>query len=304
MTVSCPQCGTRYRAPGGVGAGAQATYRCSRCRLVFSARAGRSEPRALLPQADASASLEHVPEIGAELDPLHEPLPPGAGRADPPAFVRPETAFVGTGRDLPPEPAFAVSAVPPELTEVDTMPEPRTFSSLRLGIRFQAFVLVAFGALSLYLTTHPTETLGVIKRIPLVGQSFLSDGALVDTLHIVDARGSHERLKGGRPAFVIAGKVVNNADEPLGAIQVEARLYTQAGEAARKVVFAGSQASLRIVRSWTPAEIAIFEKIKPPKTYKLSPGDAADFLVVFQERLEGLSTFTCQVVAALPAGGR
>ncbi len=42
MTVECPRCGTLYRQPPHAQRGADATYRCARCRHVFEA--GASEP--------------------------------------------------------------------------------------------------------------------------------------------------------------------------------------------------------------------------------------------------------------------
>ena len=42
MTVECPRCGTLYRQPARSGLGADATYRCARCRHVF--RASGDEP--------------------------------------------------------------------------------------------------------------------------------------------------------------------------------------------------------------------------------------------------------------------
>ena len=45
MTVECPRCGTLYRQPPHAQRGAEATYRCARCRHVFDA--GASEPAML-----------------------------------------------------------------------------------------------------------------------------------------------------------------------------------------------------------------------------------------------------------------
>ncbi|TMA97988.1 MAG: hypothetical protein E6J57_11155, partial [Deltaproteobacteria bacterium] len=45
MTVECPRCGTLYRQPPHTQRGADATYRCARCRHVFEA--GASEPAML-----------------------------------------------------------------------------------------------------------------------------------------------------------------------------------------------------------------------------------------------------------------
>jgi predicted Zn finger-like uncharacterized protein len=45
MTVECPRCGTLYRRPTRAEPGADATYRCARCRHVFDA--GADEPAML-----------------------------------------------------------------------------------------------------------------------------------------------------------------------------------------------------------------------------------------------------------------
>jgi predicted Zn finger-like uncharacterized protein len=290
VPLVCPRCGTRYRVPSASPGVPPSTYRCTRCRHLFVPAARRSRPAAELPDDEITFDFAGEPDL----------TPPARSRgpADPPAFAAPEPAAA----DEPPEPAFTADPSP-QPTEADAMPDPRVFPSLRLGIRFQALVLVAFAALSLYLSTHPAEMLDLIGRVPLVGSGLLADRSLADALQIVDLRGALEQLKGGRPAFIVSGKVVNNSSHALGAIQVEARLYGDGGEIARKTIFAGSQASLRIVRTWSSSEVAIFEKIKPPKTYKLGPGEASDFLIVFQEGLRGMRSFACQVVAALPAVG-
>ena len=47
----------------------------------------------------------------------------------------------------------------------------------------------------------------------------------------------------------------------------------------------------------------MIEKIKPPKRYKLAPGDADDFLIIFEDVPPALSEFDCRVVAAQPVAG-
>jgi hypothetical protein len=45
----------------------------------------------------------------------------------------------------------------------------------------------------------------------------------------------------------------------------------------------------------------MFQKIKPPKTYRLKAGAADNFLIIFQEIPDTLTEFACRVVSALPA---
>ena len=183
------------------------------------------------------------------------------------------------------------------------MTAPRSVSWLRVGMRFQAVVLVSFVVLGWYLASHPEEAERIVTSIPLLDAAMGTSAYLVDEIGVAGLQGSREQLRDERPAFVIVGQVVNNSSRTVGAVQVEARIYGAEGEIARQAVFAGTRVSQRLVRSWTPAAIDMFAKLKPPKQYKLTAGASDDFLIIFQDIPAELREFSCRVVTVQPVAG-
>ncbi len=291
-TVTCPQCGTRYRAPSGVVGGPTATYRCARCGHVFSPvadhRPGVPRPAAP-PEPEEQAPAEDLP---------WETEPPDS---DGPAFTRSGARADAEETEMPREPAFTAPAA--EEPSEDSMRSPRSFSWLRLGVRFQAVIVVAFCVLGFYLVSHPEKTEQLVTSIPLLDAAMGTSAYLVDEIGIAGLQGSHERLRDERPAFVIVGQVVNNSSRTVGAVQIEGRIYGQTGEIARQAVYAGTRVSQRLVRSWTPAAIDMFAKLKPPKQYKLAAGASDDFLIIFRDIPADLKEFTCRVLTVQPTAG-
>jgi len=292
--LACPNCGTRYRAPGPILGRPDATYRCARCQHVFSiGDAGDTEK-----PPDLSFDLDEEPT--EEDDSSLAATATGAGA---PAFVAAPPEVDEPPPELPPEPAFMKRSPMADQPEDSDMGSGRTLSGLRLGVRFEALVLVVFGAIGLYLAAYPLDALELVGRIPLLGSTLRGSPQPLDRVYVTDLTGTHVLLKGDRPAFVIAGSVVNDSNSPIGAVQVEGYLYDDAEEVARKMVFAGVKASQRLVKDWTPAEIEVFERITPPKRYTLASGDSDKFLIIFQEVPPDVSEFGCRLVAAKPATG-
>ena len=309
-TIGCPRCGTRYRAPGGVVGGPKATYRCTRCDHVFSADAATTDEQE---KGEAAEDLGEGPALDAQhqfdfdTDVPETPLGPWPHEADAsdtgtPAFVRGRPDTVVPDIEIPDEPAFTEPAPPPDPGQA--MSAPRMVSGLRVGLRFEVLILLVFAVLGLYLVARPQAVQDLIASVPALEVAAGADEQLVAQMTITDVEGSNETLRGDRPGFIIRGRVVNNSGRAAGAIQIEARLYGPAGELARKTVYAGTKVSLRLVRGWTPAAIEMFEKIKPPKRYRLDPGADDGFLIVFQPVPPDLREFGCRVAAAYPVVGR
>lgn len=290
-TITCPKCGTRYRAPSGVVGGPTATYRCARCGHVFSGvdhRPGMPRP-ASPPDPDESPATR---ELSWET---------GSPDADGPAFIRSRPDAGAEETDLPREPAFTASAT--EERPEDSMTSARSGSWLRVGVRFQALVVVSFCVLGWYLASHPEEAERLVTSVPLLDAAMGTSAYLVDEIGIAGLHGSHERLRDERPAFVIVGQVINNSSRTVGAVQVEGRIFGAEGEIARAAVYAGTRVSQRLVRSWTPAAIDMFAKLKPPKRYKLAAGASDDFLIIFQDSPADLREFSCRIVTVQPTVG-
>jgi predicted Zn finger-like uncharacterized protein len=294
-TVTCPKCDTRYRAPGGVIGGPAATYRCARCGHVFSPL---GDPRPGEPRRRPSAGTD-APRRAHETPAEDEDIDPAG--ADGPAFVRGDPSDEAPEAALPPEPAFMAS--PSDQPQEDSMAPARTASWLRIGMRFEATALLLFCGLGFYLVARPAETERIIASVPLIDAALGTSTYLDDDITIAGLHGNSERLKDGRPAFIIVGEVTNNSNRVVGAVQIEGRLYGPQGEVARKAVYAGTRVSRRLVRSWTPAAIDMFEKLKPPKRYRLEAGASDDFLIIFQDAPAGLSEFSCRILAVQPVVG-
>jgi len=283
--VTCPKCGTRYRVPVTNTPPSEATYRCTRCEHIFS--------KLESDEAEAAEDLDFSMDEEPLENDLHE------DESAPPAFLRDERDAPSPDMELPREPAFA-EPEPEDEPEETGMPTTRTSPWLRIGVRFEVFMLIVFAGTGLFLSANPDRALSLVP--PLLRAE--SDNGLRRhgrrQLHLTDLRGGRAELRGGRPAFVITGQVINDSSHAVGAVQIEGRLYGETREISRRTVFAGTKASRRLVKSWTPTEIAMFQKIKPPKTYKLKPGASDNFLIIFQEVPQTMTEFACRVVSALP----
>jgi hypothetical protein len=257
----------------------------------------------------AEGDTEEPPDLGFDVDeePMEEddssPLATATGSGAP-AFVAAPPEVIEPLSELPPEPAFMKRSPMADQPEDSDMGSGRNLSGLRLGVRFEALVLVVFGAIGLYLAAYPLDALEFVRRIPLLGSTLTGSPQPLDRIYVTDLTGTQVRLKGDRPAFVIAGSVVNDSTSPVGAVQVEGYLYDDEEEIARKTVFAGVKASQRLVKDWTPAEIEVFERITPPKRYTLASGDSDKFLIIFQKVPTDVREFGCRLIAAKPATRR
>ena len=291
--LACPNCGTRYRAPGPILRRPDATYRCARCQHVFSLGSTENihKPSGLDFDLDEEPILDDAPD------------PRVTASMDAPAFVRTSPEAEDVPPELPPEPAFTASSPRSDTAGNSEMASRRTLSSLQLGVRLEALLLIVFGAIGLYLVAYPRAALELVARLPFLETALGTFPQLLDQIYVADLRGEHERLKGDRPAFVITGRVINDSNAPVGAIQVEGLLYDDTEEIAHKIVFAGVKASRRLVKEWTPTEIEMFEKITPPKSYSLAPGASEKFLIIFQDVPGNAREFACRLVAAQPAAG-
>jgi predicted Zn finger-like uncharacterized protein len=301
--LACPACGTRYRAPSAVLDRPDATFRCTRCGHVFSIDGSSDADDASGHSADEDAGgSPYDVSFDAEDDGLGDDPAPADGSAqgtDSPAFLRSAASVDEQEVELPPEPAFTISE--PLATMEGSAMTAAGVSWMRIGVRFEILVLLGFVAVGLYLAAYPQKALELIPSA--LDSTIGTPGPLIDNIHLAELRGTPERLREDRPAFVITGRVINDSRVPVGAIQVEGRIYDATQEVARKTVFAGTKASRRLVRSWSAAEIAMFERITPPKRYRLEPGATDNFLIIFQDIPDGLQEFGCRVVTALPVSG-
>jgi predicted Zn finger-like uncharacterized protein len=200
MTVECPRCGTLYRRPTRSALGADATYRCARCRHVF--RASDDEP----------------PMLGGDLP------------DDEPSFAFDDEE----DDDAPPGPV----AEPPEEAPEPPRPRARMTAPARFAVRSMLLVTLLYAVASVYLYTHPDVLRQALHGVPLIGSRLSETRLQPATIQLTNVRGVYERVQGDRLVFVISGTAVNDSPMPVRGIQVEGRIV--GARELRQVVFCGA----------------------------------------------------------------
>lgn len=261
MTVRCPRCGTLYRRPARSGVGADATFRCARCRHVFETTPDEpsligDEPELVGDEEDDDAFAFDEEEDDAEPPPAPRPA------------ARPRTA--------PREPLERGPVTP-----------------ARFAVRALVLVTLAYAILSVWLHTHPGGARQVLRRVPLIGSQLAETGLDPATVQLANVRGEYQRVHGDQLVFVVSGTAVNDSPLPVRAIQIQARIV--GAEERRQVVFCG--AAPRDVQNLSLREIALLQTIEPPKDWSLAPGEETTFLVVFPTPPQDLRQFGAEVVA-------
>ncbi len=263
MIVHCPRCRTRYRLPARA-RGGETTYRCARCRHVFSA----------------------VPEV-----PRHAELPP-----EPEALEDGEDDRFRMGDDEEEEP-------PEPLPPPEPRPKPAAGGDrppTRFALRALLGVSLGYALLSVYLYTHPDSVGALLGTVPLVGDRLAETRMEPQSIQLADVRGTYERVQDDQLVFVIAGTAINNAPVAARAIQIQGRIM--GAEEQRQVVFCG--AAPRDVHELSTREIGLLQALEPPKEWALGPGEQSPFLIVFAGPPKDLRQFSAEVVAVrVPSRG-
>jgi predicted Zn finger-like uncharacterized protein len=185
MTVKCPRCGTAYRRPARSGLGAEATYRCARCRHVF----------------------EVIPEEPAVLD------------DDEASAADDRFAFDDDRDDTDEE-----EPMPEERERAPREPAPSRRTPARFAVRSFLGVSLAYGILSVYLYTHPPDARQMLRHIPLIGATLVETRLNPGNIQLTHVRGEYQRVLGDQLVFVILGTAVNGSPVPVKGIQVEGRI--------------------------------------------------------------------------------
>ncbi len=185
MTVECPRCGTLYRRPARAGLGADATYRCARCRHVFGA--GDDEPAIVARDADDEELVFAFDDHDDDTDATEPSTPAPRKDAEPP-------------------------------------PRARMRSPARFAIRSLVLVTLGYAVLSVYLYTHPDVVRHALQGVPLIGARLAETPLQPATIHLTNVRGEYERVQGDRLVFVISGTAVNSSPVPVRSVQVEGRI--------------------------------------------------------------------------------
>ena len=263
MTVSCPNCNTRYRLPPRSRLGRNPTYRCTRCRHVFA------------PDAEAVA----------------------------PALDTDDDDGFGADDDADDAPVFTIEPSPTDDEEPDAEPATarrrRAGDGGTAGQSVARFATVAaltvalvYGVLSIYFHTHPAETRALFGRIPLIGDQISETRLHPGLIQLADVRGEFKRVHGDRLVFVISGTAINNAPVPVAGIQVEGRILGT--EEHQQVVYCG--AAPQDVSELGIREIELLQTLKPSSDWVLRPGEQDRFLVAFVDPALPVTEFVAEVV--------
>jgi predicted Zn finger-like uncharacterized protein len=266
MTVSCPSCHTRYKLPPRSRLGRNPTYRCTRCKHVFS------------PDAEAEApAVEDDEDLGFDAD------------DDAPVFTIAPSAPDEEDDVLDDE------APSPRRRAIGTAPQ----STARFATIAGLGVALVYGVISIYLHTHPTEARALFGRIPLIGDEMRETRLHPGLIQLADVRGEFVRVHGDRLVFVISGTAINNAPVPVAGIQVQGRVL--GAEDRRQVVYCG--AAPQDISELGTREIELLQTLKPSGDWLLRPGEQDRFLVAFVEPALPLAEFLAEVVAVRGANG-
>ncbi len=270
MTVRCPKCSTRYRLPPRSTLGRNPTYRCTRCRHVFS-----PDEEAEAPSVDEPNDLDGD-EDDTDDAPVFtiEPSQPDPDEEEEPVTTSRRSTVV------------AAPAGPP--------------SPIRAAIQTSVVVLIVYAVLSIYLHTHPAESRALLGTIPLIGEEMAETRLHPGHIQLTDVRGDFKRVHGDRLVFVVTGTAINNAPVPVAGVQIEGRLM--GSEERRQIVYAG--AAPQDVSELGIREIELLQTLKPSAEWLLRPGEQDRFLVAFVDPPLPLSEFVTEVLAVRGTNGR
>lgn len=166
------------------------------------------------------------------------------------------------------------------------------------------FLLVAlgYGSLTLFIRSAPAAAADILSRLPLIGERFVLPITPARLVALRDVHTQYLRTRGGYNALVITGIAENVSESPLHAIQIAAALRDSAARSlGGQAVYCGNNLSLKTVSQMTPHEIEFFEKLDPPKTFRLDPAATSPFAIVFVNPPGNVKQFDISVAKATTA---
>ena len=278
MTVSCPSCHTRYRLPPRSKLGRNPTYRCTKCRHVFSPE---EEAEAPAIEDEDELTLHHDDDEDDDapvftIEPISRRVKDEDEDDEAPAPRRKRGGNGGEG----------------------LAPAPR--STARFATWAALFVAMVYGVISIYLHTHPAEARALFGEIPFIGDEMRETRLHPGLIQLADVKGEFKRVHGDRLVFVITGVAINNAPVPVAGIQIQGRVI--GAEDRRQIVYAG--AAPQDVIELGIREIELLQTLKPSGDWVLRPGEQDRFLVAFVEPQLPLSEFGAEVIAVRGVNGR
>jgi hypothetical protein len=191
------------------------------------------------------------------------------------------------------EPDEAADA-PDDVADDDEAPAPpHGAPTARFALRSLVTVTLAFGLLSIYAYMHRSRVIDLLASIPIVGEQLTLSRLRPAHIQLTDVKGEYTRAGGDTLVFLISGTAVNNASEPVSAIQIKGSII--GGTERERLVYAG--AAPHDVHDLSTREIDLLQALEPPHDWRLLPGEDGDFLVAFVDPPQPLQEFRVEVAA-------
>lgn len=160
-----------------------------------------------------------------------------------------------------------------------------------------AAIAVVYLALAVALGRRSEAAIETLSQVPVLGRMLGGDNLLVWRLQLTGVDGGLDQIKGGRPAYVVAGRAVNTSNEDLRVIEIEGRLLANGVEQRRQTVYAANQ-QRKTIQDLSPSEVEMLLKLEPNRRFVIRPGESASFLLVFPNPPPGTTEVTCRVINA------
>jgi predicted Zn finger-like uncharacterized protein len=246
------------------------------------------------PQPDEPPRYDDGWEVG---EPDEEPAAPRAARPNTRSTPREIEMTRRRGRPGPiPDPAADEYIMDDEAAPVYNRGVTR---SSRFFLVLFLLVALGYGTLTLFIRSAPAAAADILSRLPLIGERFVLPITPARLVALRDVHTQYLRTRGGYNALVITGIAENVSESPLHAIQIAAALRDPAARSlGGQAVYCGNNLSLKTVSQMTPHEIEFFEKLDPPKTFRLDPAATSPFAIVFVNPPANVKQFDISVAKA------
>lgn len=183
-------------------------------------------------------------------------------------------------------------------THDNDAPRHRERGKVRAILVFLAIVVAGYAILTRAFFASPILCDRLLDRLPLIG-TLGDDRLLTRKVALSDVVGNYQRIKDGKEVFVITGKALNTAPMALRLVQISGKLYDKDDQAVeQKTIYCGNVISAKVLKDLTPSELSILQKLSPPPSFMIEPGESSTFVIVFMDPPRDVVEFSTNVVAA------
>lgn len=271
---------------------------------VLSSRAARLGARPLLePVAAEQNAPAAAPPTPSPRRPLPEPPRAPAPFSLPPHDDAP---------DSPLDPPYELETSPPQdapffIPEDDEDAQSGTFwqhadteaeaaFSLRSLLVLLALTVVGFAALGMYCLSHSTQIEALLARLPVPNPAWGREQASAQQITLADIKGGFSLTRDNRRVFAVSGKATNDAPLAAQSLQIEGAIYDTQGKAAgQQIIYGGTQTGAVVLENLTLRELTVLQELVPPKDFRIAPGQAVKFLLVFTNPPATIAELSCRV---------